>query len=91
MAVPRSRTAELSWFSDSPAAQWHGLAAREDTAKPVPSEVEGMAVPQVGSECLQRDFRPEISGRNLLHKLTRDALLKKGLMTATKRQLNLTE
>jgi branched-chain amino acid transport system permease protein len=27
-------------------ALWHGLQAREDTAKPVPSEVEGMAVPQ---------------------------------------------
>ncbi|HUS72744.1 MAG TPA: valine--tRNA ligase [Sedimentisphaerales bacterium] len=25
--------------------KWHGLPAREDTAKPVPSEVEGMAVP----------------------------------------------
>jgi len=43
------------------------------------------------SECLQQGFHPEISRRNLLHKLTRDALLKKGLMTATKRQLNLTE
>ena len=27
-------------------ATWHGLPARENTANPVPSEVEGMAVPQ---------------------------------------------
>jgi len=26
---------------------WHGLPAREDTAKPVLNIVEGMAVPQI--------------------------------------------
>jgi hydrogenase maturation protein HypF len=36
-----------AYLSSQYARTWHGLPARENTAKPVPSEVEGMAVPQI--------------------------------------------
>jgi len=44
--IPRTVTGPLPDMSaEAGFAWWHGLPARENTAKPVPSKVEGMAVP----------------------------------------------
>ena len=79
---------EISPRTNWPVARRPGLRA-EQAGGQCPNWC-GECLPAQGPAGLQRDFRPEISRRNLLHKLTRDALWKKGLMTATKRQLNLT-
>ncbi len=48
--LERIKTQQINWIGRSIGAEvdfkvWHGLPARGNTARPVPSEVEGMAVP----------------------------------------------
>jgi hypothetical protein len=79
MRAGPSRTAELSRFSDPPAARgW-------------PSVCNPNACPPKDRRACSEVFVAKSAGEIFFINSTRDALLKKSLMTATKRQLNLTE